>query len=112
MLNVIAPSLSLTAACGVFLVIVAFFALREKKQPAVEARKTCTACYIHILQSVQSTATTTQLSEIYDMADEFRSEFYGKMPIDDLNDFYNNILDEIKERRFELIMSKKVATAV
>jgi len=113
-INPTTPSLGLTLACGLFIIACGYYVMREPKKKAIVSpsvtRKNCTESYIALLQKINECGTTTGLSEFFDHADEFHSEFQGRVDSKDLKEFYDNICLEIKNRRFELIMSKNKST--
>jgi hypothetical protein len=109
-INPTTPSLSLCLGCAIFLILVAFLSLREpkkKKKAETVTLKNCTQSYIAILQKISECGTPAELSRIYDLADDFRSRFTGTTNPQDLNDFYENVLKEIAQRRQQLMLSRQ-----
>ena len=108
-INPVTPSLLLTAIYSLIVLAAGWIVITwQPKIKKTNAIKT----YADILAKIRECPTPTALYDFYEECDDFRSRFYTRERGNDIDELYNDLMDEIAQRRFNLVMGKNLSQQV
>ncbi len=106
MLDIKTPSLLLTAACGLFLIIIGLwfhYSHRVRSVVSFETGHNVAKEYTKMLQVIISAQEPKDLYQVYGMVIDFKEKFACKIPQIEIERYCNDILEEKHKKAHQLI---------